>query len=185
MAGLKNPSGRTVETPLEVLPISVRSPSMQKSNFLLRRRRMKEGITLELRGTRTHYLLTQSSPLGSYHPSYGTLTSRGRMPCPSRRLQPYRFKKRTACSYTFICLFCRCFKLFINFISFLQVATYAKSLAKRACFSEGSVRVVEEYKAEVASLTSERADLRAQVRRLTKESVKHKSDLKHTPTAKS
>ena len=29
VAGLKNPSGRTVETPLEVLPIYVRSPSVQ------------------------------------------------------------------------------------------------------------------------------------------------------------
>ena len=38
-----------------------------------------------------------------------------------------------------------------------------KSLAKRACFFEGSPRAVEAYKAEVASLTSERADLRAQV----------------------
>ena len=60
-----------------------------------------------------------------------------------------------------------------------------KILVKRACFSEGSVRAVEAYKAEVASLDLERADLRAQVRRLTKEAVKHKSDLKHTPTAKS
>ena len=34
-----------------------------------------------------------------------------------------------------------------------------KSLAKRACFSEGSARAVEAYKAEVASLTSKRADL--------------------------
>ena len=38
-----------------------------------------------------------------------------------------------------------------------------KSLAKRACLSEGSDRAVEEYKAEVASLTSERADIRPQV----------------------
>ena len=38
-----------------------------------------------------------------------------------------------------------------------------KSLAKRACFCEGSVRAVEVYKGEVASLTSERDDLRAQV----------------------
>ena len=36
-----------------------------------------------------------------------------------------------------------------------------KSLTKRACSSEGSARAVEAYKAEVASITSERADLRA------------------------
>ena len=34
-----------------------------------------------------------------------------------------------------------------------------KSLSKRACLSEGSARAVEAYKAEVASLTFERADL--------------------------
>ena len=67
----------------------------------------------------------------------------------------------TVYSDAFICLFPRCFKLFINFISFLQVATYVKTLVKRACFSEGSVKAVQEYKAEVASLTSERTDLRA------------------------
>ena len=36
-----------------------------------------------------------------------------------------------------------------------------KSLVKRACSFEGSARAVEAYKAEVASLTSERAELRA------------------------
>ena len=60
-----------------------------------------------------------------------------------------------------------------------------KSLAKRACFSEGSARAVKAYKAKVASLTSERADLLAQVRHLTEDVVKYKSELKHTLTAKS
>ena len=60
-----------------------------------------------------------------------------------------------------------------------------KSLVKRACFFEGSTRVVEAYKAEVASLTSKRADLRAQVRNLIEDSMKHRSDLKHTSTANS
>ena len=46
-----------------------------------------------------------------------------------------------------------------------------KSLAKRACFSEGSARAVEEYKDEVASLTLERADLRAHVRHLIEDAV--------------
>ena len=91
----------------------------------------------------------------------------------------------TVCSDVFIFLFHRCFKIFINFISFLQVATYVKSLAKKACFFKGSVRAVEEYKTEVASLTSERADLGAQVRRLTEDAVKQKSNLKHTSTEKS
>ena len=91
----------------------------------------------------------------------------------------------TVCSDVFICLFHCCFKLFINFISFLQVTTYVKSMEKRACFSEGSIRAMEAYKAKVASLTSKRADLRSQVRRLTEDVVKHKSNLKHTSTTKS
>ena len=91
----------------------------------------------------------------------------------------------TVCSDALICLFPYCFKLFINFISFLQVATYVNSLAKRACFSKGSVRAMQAYKAEVASLTSERAELLAQVQCLTEDVVKHKFDLKHTSTAKS
>ena len=36
-----------------------------------------------------------------------------------------------------------------------------KSLEKKACLFEGSTRAEEAYKAEVASLTSERVDLRA------------------------
>ena len=60
-----------------------------------------------------------------------------------------------------------------------------KSLAKRACFSEESARVIKVYKVEVTSLTLERSDLQAQVRHLTEDAVKYKSDLKHTSTAKS
>ena len=36
-----------------------------------------------------------------------------------------------------------------------------KSLERRACLSDRSARAVEGYKAKVASLTSERDDLRA------------------------
>ena len=65
------------------------------------------------------------------------------------------------------------------------MATYVKSLIKRACLSEGFARAVEVYKAEVASLTSERADLRAQVQHLSEDVAMHRSDLKYTLTAKS
>ena len=60
-----------------------------------------------------------------------------------------------------------------------------KSLAKRACLSEGSARAVEAYKAKVASLTSERVDLLAQVRHLSKDVAMHRSNLKHTSSVKS
>ena len=64
------------------------------------------------------------------------------------------------------------------------MATYAKGLARRACLTEGSVKVTKAYKAKVASLTFERAGLRAQIRDMTKELVKHRSDLKHASMAR-
>ena len=64
------------------------------------------------------------------------------------------------------------------------MATYAKGLTRRANLTEGFVRAAKSYKAKVASLTSERAGLQAQIRDLTEELVKHKSDLKHASVAR-
>ena len=60
------------------------------------------------------------------------------------------------------------------------MASYAKGLARRASLTEGSAKAAKSYKAKVASLTSERASLQAQIRELIEELVKHRSDLKHT-----
>ena len=59
-----------------------------------------------------------------------------------------------------------------------------KGLARRASLTEGSARAAKSYKAKVASLTSERAGLQAQIRELTEELVKHRSDLKHASVAR-
>ena len=64
------------------------------------------------------------------------------------------------------------------------MATYAKGLARRASLTEGSARGAKSYKAKVASLTSERAGLQAQIRELTEELVKHRYDLKHASVAR-
>ena len=64
------------------------------------------------------------------------------------------------------------------------MATYMKSLAGRASFAEGSSRASKAYKAKVASLTSENADLRAGMQHLAEDAVKYESDLKHTTIAK-
>ena len=64
------------------------------------------------------------------------------------------------------------------------MATYAKGLARRASLTEGSVKAAKAYKAKVASLTSERFGLKAQIRDLAEELVKHRSDLKHASTAR-
>ena len=90
----------------------------------------------------------------------------------------------TVCLDAFICSFHSYFKLSINFISFLQMAFYMKSLARRATFAEGSARAVKAYKAKVASLTSEKANLRAWMQRLVEDAVKSESNLKHTTIAK-
>ena len=58
------------------------------------------------------------------------------------------------------------------------MATYEKGLARRASLTKGSAKATESYKAKVASLTSEKASLQAQIRELTEELVKHMSDLK-------
>ena len=60
------------------------------------------------------------------------------------------------------------------------MATYTKCLERRASSAESSAKAVKAYKAKVASLTSERAELRARIKSLTEDVVKHKSDLKHT-----
>ena len=59
-----------------------------------------------------------------------------------------------------------------------------KGLARRASLTEGSIKVTKSYKAKVASLTSERVGLRAQIRDMIEELMKHRSDLKHAPTAR-
>ena len=64
------------------------------------------------------------------------------------------------------------------------MATYAKGLTRRTSLTEGSARAVKSYKAKVASLTSERADLRAQIRDLIEELVKHRFELKHALTTR-
>ena len=64
------------------------------------------------------------------------------------------------------------------------MATYAKGLARRDSLTEGFAKAAKSYKVKVASLTSKRAGLRAQIRNLTEELVKHKSDLTHASTAR-
>ena len=63
-----------------------------------------------------------------------------------------------------------------------QAATHLKSLAKRASLNKGHAKAARAYKAKVASLTFEQAELRAQMQNMTEEAVKLKSDLRHTST---
>ena len=65
-----------------------------------------------------------------------------------------------------------------------QAATHLKSLAKRASLNEGRAKAARAYKAQVASLTSERAELLARMQSMTEKAVKLKSDLRHTLMAR-
>ena len=65
-----------------------------------------------------------------------------------------------------------------------SIGSDRESERDRASLTEGSARAVKYYKAKVAFLTSERAILQAQIRYLTKELVKHMSDLKHASVAR-
>ena len=64
------------------------------------------------------------------------------------------------------------------------MTTYIKDLVRMASLAESSARAAKAYKARVVSLTSEKAELRARIQILTEDVMKHKSDLKHTSTAK-
>ena len=80
-----------------------------------------------------------------------------------------------------------CFRLLIDSFLFFGkwlLTTYAKGLARRARLTEGFARAAKSYKAKVASLTSERADLQVQIRDLAEELVKTRSDLKHASTVR-
>ena len=63
------------------------------------------------------------------------------------------------------------------------MATHLKSLAKKAKLDEGHAKAARVYKTRMASLTSERTELRDWVQRMIEEVVKLKSDLKHTTSA--
>ena len=64
------------------------------------------------------------------------------------------------------------------------MATCAKDLERRASLNKDSAGATKSYKAKVASLTSKKASLLAQIRDLAEELVKHRSDLKHASTAR-
>ena len=185
VAGLKNPSERTVEPPLEVLPISVWSPSTQNAKLPPTTSEDEGRDCFGIEGN-------EDSLLNNSELAVRVVSSiirdfdlkRADAMSVEEALALSLQEAATVCPNAFICSFHHCFKLSITFISSLQMVIYMKSLARRANFSEGSARAVKAYKAKVASLTSEKADLRARVQRLTEDAVKYESDLKHTTTVK-
>ena len=159
VAGLKNPSGRTTEPPLEVLLIFVWSPSAQDAKLPPT---TPEDEGRDCFGTEgdEDSLLTNSELAAGVVSSILRDSDLKRADAMSveEALALSLQGAATICPNAFICSFHCGFKLSINFISSLQMATYMKSLARRANFTDGSTRAVKAYKAKVASLTSEKAD---------------------------
>ena len=71
-----------------------------------------------------------------------------------------------------------------NFMFNMQVATHLKGLAEKAKLNERHVKIARIYKAKVASLTSEQAELQERAQHMTEEIERLKSDLKHTSSAR-
>ena len=185
VVGLKNPSGRTAKPPLVVRPISVWSLSAQNSKLRSTTPKVEGRGCFGTEGDEDSLLTNSELAVGAVLSILRDSDLKRADAMFVEEALALSLKGATiVCPDAFICSFHRCFKLFINFISFLQMATYMKSLARRASFAEGFARVVKAYKAKVASLTSEKADLRARMQCLTEDAVKYESDLKHITTAK-
>ena len=76
------------------------------------------------------------------------------------------------------------FALSTNSVFGMQAATHLKGLAEKAKLNEKHVRIARIYKAKVATLTSERAELQGRAQHMTEEMERLKSDLKHTSSAR-
>ena len=160
VAGPKNPSGKTAEPPLEALPISIWSPSVQNAKLSPTTPEDKGRDCFGTEGDEDS-LLTNSELAARAVSSilWDSDLKKADAMSVEEALALSLQGAATVCPDAFICSFHRCFKLSINFISFLQMTTYMKSLVRRASFAKGYVRAVKAYKANVAFLTSEKAYL--------------------------
>ena len=148
----KSPPGRSVERPLDILPISVWSPSAQTAD-------LSSGVS---EGEGRKHLgpeRDEDSLLASAELVVGAISSVLR-DSDLKRVDAMPVEEvlalslqgvATVCPDAFICSFHRCSKLSFNFISFLQMATYMKSLVRRASLTEGSIKVVKASKAKIVS----------------------------------
>ena len=71
-----------------------------------------------------------------------------------------------------------------NSLFVIQAATHLKGLAEKAKLNEKHVKIARIYKAKVATLTSERAELQGRSQHMSEEMERLKSDLKHTSSAR-
>ena len=160
VAGSKNPSRKTAEPPLKVLPISVWSPSAQNAKLPPSTPEDEGKDCFGTEGDEDSLLTNSELAVGAVLSILRDSDLKREDAMSVKEALALSLQgAATVCQDDFICSFHHCFKLSINFISLLQMATYTKSLARRASFAEGSARAAKTYKAKVASLTSENTDL--------------------------
>ena len=163
----KSPPRKTAELPLDIVPISVWSPSSQTAE--LPSGAFEGGGRKHLDPERD-----EDSLLASAEIAIGAISSvirdsnlKRADAMPVEEVLALSLQgAASVCPNAFICSFHRCSKLSVNFISFLQMATYIKSMARRASLAKGSVKAVKASKVKVASLTSKNVNLRAQMQHL-------------------
>ena len=90
----KSPPGRIDEPPLDILPISVWSPSAQSAELPSRASEGEGRKHLGHKRDEDSLLASAELTVRAVSSILGTLTSRGQMLCPLRRLWPYRFRER-------------------------------------------------------------------------------------------
>ena len=90
----KSLPGRTDEPPLDILPISVGSPSTQSAELPSGVSEGEERKHLGHKRDEDSLLASAELTTRAVSSILGTLTSRGQMLCPLRRLWPYPFKER-------------------------------------------------------------------------------------------
>ena len=120
MAGPKNPSGRTAEPPMEVLPISVWSPSEQNAKLPPTTPEDKGRDCFGTEGDEDSLLTNSELVVGAVSSILrDSDLKRADAMSVSETLALSLQGAATVCPDAFICSFHHCFKLSINFISFL------------------------------------------------------------------
>ena len=160
-AKAKDSSGRAAKPPLEVMPISVWSPPAQSAE-------PPPTIAEELGRKRPEADEDEDSLLSNVELAAGAIPSILR-DSDLKRSGSLHVEEVLALSLqgvtsvssrVLICLPLSWFRVVHLFcVVYWQAATHLKSLAKRASLNKGRSKAARAYKAKVASLTSERAEL--------------------------
>ena len=137
MAGPNIPWGITDEPPLEVLPIFVRSPSAQNAKLPPTMPEDEGRDCFRTEGDEDSLLTNSKLAAGAVSSILRDSDLRRADAMSIEEALALSLQgATTVCPNIFICSFHCCFKLSINFISFLQMATFMKSLVMRALLKQ-------------------------------------------------